>query len=203
MADPVPYQVQQYQTGFAPDVAPYARSLLGKAEALTDVEYNPYQQYMGERFAQFTPLQQQAFAGAQAMEAAPQLADASALAGTAGLRALAYNQYQPAQFGNFYQGVGAYTPTAFTAPGVGTQTFAAPGAAQSYMSPYMQSVVDVQQQEAQRQADIANQGLKAQFAKSGAFGGGRFGVQQQMAAADLARQKAGIQAHKTHRRLRL
>ena len=64
MADPVPYQVQQYQTGFAPQIAPYAEALLGKVEALTDIEYNPYQQYQGDRFAQFTPLQQQAFAGA-------------------------------------------------------------------------------------------------------------------------------------------
>jgi len=69
-----------------------------------------------------------------------------------------------------------------------------PESIQAYMSPYMQNVVQVQQQDAQRQADIAKQGLGAQFAKSGAFGGGRFGVQQGMAAADLARQKGAIQA---------
>jgi hypothetical protein len=194
MADPTPYQVQQYQTGFAPVVAPYAEALLGKAEALTDVEYNPYQQYMGERFAQFTPLQQQAFAGAQAMEAAPQLADASALAGTAGLRALAYNQYQPSQFGNFYQGLGAYTPTAFTASGVGTQTFADPNAAQSFMSPYMQSVVDVQQREAQRQADIAATARGQKYARAGAFGGARQAIENAEAQRNLATQMGGIQA---------
>jgi hypothetical protein len=128
------------------------------------------------------------------MEAAPQLADASALAGTAGLRALAYNQYQPSQFGNFYQGVGAYTPTAFTAPGVGTQTFAAPGAAQGFMSPYMQGVVDVQQREAQRQADIAATARGQKYARAGAFGGARQAIENAEAQRNLATQMGGIQA---------
>lgn len=69
-----------------------------------------------------------------------------------------------------------------------------PAAMQSYMSPYMQNVVDVQQQAAQRQADIANQATQAQFARAGAFGGARHNIQQAQAAADLARQKQGIQA---------
>lgn len=262
MADPVPYQIQQYQTGFAPQIAPYAERLLGGAES-TLFEYKrdpatnqilfdesgmpeiagfkPYMQYQGERFAGFTPLQQQAFAGAQAMQAAPQLADASALAGQAGLQALAYNQYQPGQFGNFYRGVQSYQPTAFTAPGVSsdalkyyrmdrpadvsgqtvdaplmrtaatdykanlekyqmapaervrTQSFARPGSAETFMTPYMQSVVGRQQQAAQREADIQRQTLGAQFAQSGAFGGGRFGVQQARMAEALARQKGDIQ----------
>ena len=190
MADPVPYQVQQYQTGFAPQIAPYAEALLGKAEALTDIEYNPYQQYQGERFAGFTPLQQQAFAGAQAMEAAPQLADASALAGQAGLRALAYNQYQPSQFGNFFQAVPSYQPTAFTAPGVGTKSFTASGMADQYMNPYMSAV----QQQLQRQADIQRSTLGAQAAKSGAFGGARSGLMNQQLNAELMRQQQQAQA---------
>jgi len=174
MADPTPYQVQQYQTGFAPVVAPYAEALLGKAEALTDVEYNPYQQYMGERFAQFTPLQQQAFAGAQAMEAAPQLADASALAGTAGLRAL-----QAGTYGPMY-----YTPQSFTDQGV----------MGGYMSPYMQGVVDFQQREAQRQADIAATARGQKYARAGAFGGARQAIENAEAQRNLATQLGGIQA---------
>lgn len=76
----------------------------------------------------------------------------------------------------------------------GLGSFTRPKTATAFMSPYMQNVVDVQQQEAQRQADIANQAQKAQFAKAGAFGGGRFAIQQAQAAADLARQKQNIQA---------
>ena len=208
MADPV--QIQRYETGFAPDVAPYARSLLASAESLTDTAYNPYQQYQGERFAQFTPLQQQAFAGAQAMEAAPQLRDASAMAGTAGLRALAYDQYQPSQFGNFYQGVQSYQPTSFTAPTVAardlatyqmgpaervrTQSFAQPGAAGSFMSPYMQNVVDIEKREAQRQADIAGTRRGQAFARAGAFGGARQAIENAEAQRNLSTQMGDIQS---------
>ena len=79
-------------------------------------------------------------------------------------------------------------------PQVTTQSFAQPGAAESYMSPYMQDVVSRQQQAAQREADIAAQTQKAQFAQAGAFGGGRQGVAQARAAEALARQKGDIQA---------
>ena len=79
-------------------------------------------------------------------------------------------------------------------PQVTTQSFAQPGAAESYMSPYMQDVVSRQQQAAQREADIASQAQKAQFAQAGAFGGGRQGVAQARAAEALARQKGDIQA---------
>jgi hypothetical protein len=51
---------------------PSAQRLLAKSEALTDISKNPYQQYKGERFAQFTPLQQQAFYGAATMDAGPE-----------------------------------------------------------------------------------------------------------------------------------
>jgi hypothetical protein len=236
---PNPTQVTEYQTGFAPVIAPYAERLLGRAEAMFE---DPYMQYQGERFAQFSPLQQQAFTGAQAMEAAPQLRDASALAGTAGLQALAYNQYQPGQFANFYRAPGAYQPTAFTAPSVSadglrayqmegpervtsrdlsapqmataqtgyapglqtyqmgpaervrTQSFARPGAAQSFMSPYMQNVVDIQQREAQRQADIAGTARGQKYARAGAFGGARQAIENAEAARNLAMQKGDIQA---------
>ena len=167
MADPV--QVQRYETGFAPDVAPYARSLLASAEALTDTAYNPYQQYQGERFAQFSPLQTQAFTGASAMEAAPQLADASALAGTAGLQALGYGGYRPMQ----------YSPMSFTQLGM----------ANAYMNPYMEQVLQPQLQQMQRQADIQRSSLGAQAAKSGAFGGARMGLMNQQLNADLMRQQ--------------
>lgn len=75
-----------------------------------------------------------------------------------------------------------------------TTSFAQPGSAEAYMSPYMQNVVDRQQQAAQREADIQRQTLGAQFAQAGAFGGSRFGVQQARMAEALARQKGDIQA---------
>ena len=62
-------------------------NMIGNARAITDPNVD-YQQYMGDRVAQFTPLQQQAFQNAATMQTAPQLQDASALAGMAGLGAL-------------------------------------------------------------------------------------------------------------------
>lgn len=158
------------QTTIPEYARPYVEKALGQASALTDINQNPYQTYGGERFAQFTPMQQQAFQGASTMTTAPQLGAATGLAGAAGLSALgtSYNPYQTGQF------------TGSTA--------------QQYMNPYMQNVVDVQQQAAQRQADIASQAQKAQFAQAGAFGGGRSAIAGSQAAADLARQKQGIQA---------
>jgi hypothetical protein len=39
----------------------YAKDALAKGSALTDINQNPYQQYQGQRTADFTPMQQQAF----------------------------------------------------------------------------------------------------------------------------------------------
>jgi hypothetical protein len=73
-------------------------------------------------------------------------------------------------------------------------SFTAPMTAQSYMSPYMQSVVDIQQREAQRQADIAKTQRAGQAVGAGAFGGSRQAVLEAEAARNLAQQKADIQA---------
>ena len=172
MAAPTPTSVQEYQTGFAPVIAPYAETLLGKAELATDTELNPYMRYMQDRQAQFTPLQQQSFENARLMQTAPQLGDATALAGMSGLGALntqyTFNPYEAQQFtGNNIQG---------------------------YMSPYMQTVVERQQADAQRQSDIARQAQGAQAARSGAFGGSGDYLMRGQAAGNLARQKGDIQA---------
>ena len=77
---------------------------------------------------------------------------------------------------------------------VDTQSFNQPGSASQYMSPYMQNVVDIQQREAQRQADIAGTQRAGQAVKSGAFGGSRAGLMEAEAARNLATQKGDIQA---------
>jgi hypothetical protein len=66
--------------------------------------------------------------------------------------------------------------------------------AQQYMSPYMQSVVDVQQSAAQRQADIARTQRGAQAVGAGAFGGSRQAIVEAEANRALADQKGAIQA---------
>jgi hypothetical protein len=58
----------------------------------------------------------------------------------------------------------------------------------------MQNVVERQQQDAQRQSDIARQAQGAQAARSGAFGGSGDYLMRGQAAGNLARQKGDIQA---------
>ena len=124
---PIPTSVTEYQTGFAPEIAPYAQGLLGQSygtlfdyqkDPSGNIMYNtttddkgkdvqglpkiagfkPYQEYATEdRFAQFTPLQQQAFSGAQGMLPSQTTAGASQLAGLAGLGALG-TSYSPNTF---------------------------------------------------------------------------------------------------------
>jgi hypothetical protein len=167
-----PTQYQEYRTGFAEEIAPYAQKLLGTAELYTDPESNPYMQYMGERQAQFTPLQQQSFENAALMQTAPQLADATALTGMAGLGALntqyTFNPYAPQQ-------------------ALGENV-------KQYMSPYIQNVVERQQADARRQSDIASQAQQAQAARSGAFGGSGDYLMRGQARGNLARQMGDIQA---------
>lgn len=77
---------------------------------------------------------------------------------------------------------------------VNTRSFTDQGTAGSYMSPYMQNVVDIQQREAQRQADIAATQQQSAATRSGAFGGGRDAIMRAEAARNLALQKGDIQA---------
>lgn len=184
-----PTQIQEYQTGFAPVIAPFAEKLLADAQLQTDIDETPYMQYMRDRQAQFTPLQQQSFENAGLMQTAPQLGDATAMAGLAGLGALntqyTFNPYQTQQF----------TGTN-TLPGYDAQGKFQPGTGSvgQYMSPYMDTVVARQQADAQRQAQIAGQAQQAQAARSGAFGGSGDYLMRGQAAGNLARQKGDIQA---------
>ena len=215
--------------GFAPEIAPYAQTLLGKTQALTD---SPYQTYNQERIAQFNPLQQQSFMGAgqlgpsgASLDAASGLFDYSNRAASTGYNPSNYgNQFSPQNFGYDAQtaqntnlsnapmvSAGQYnTPMMNTAqtgynPGlqnfqmgpaerVNTQSFAQPGAADAYMSPYMQSVVDIQKREAQRQSGIQGTQQQAQAAQAGAFGGGRDAIMRAERERNLSQQMGDIQA---------
>ena len=171
MADPTLQQIQQTTTTIPDYAKPYVEDLLGSAQGLTDINQNPYMQYMRDRQAQFTPLQQQSFQNAGLMQTAPQLGDATAMAGMAGLGALntqyTFNPYKP--------------------------QIAKDDDLKQYMSPYMDMVVARQQQDATRQAAIAGQAQQAQAARSGAFGGSGDYLMRGQAAGNLARQKGDIQ----------
>lgn len=138
--------------------------------------FQPYSQNAADYIAPFSSMQQQAMTGAENLQTPGQFETGSQLTTLSGLGGLGVAG-QAAGAGRAY-----------------AQQATDPSAIQAYMSPYMQNVVQQQQQDLQRQSDIARQGIGAQFAKAGAFGGGRFAVQQGMAASDLARQKAAVQA---------
>lgn len=173
------------QTSIPEYARPYVEEMLGKAKALTT---QPYQTYEGQRLQQFDPMQLQAQQAAANLGPAKQLGLGTQMAGLAGLRAGDIS-YDPTTFQNQFNAPGAYQTGEF-----GTQSFAQPGSAEEYMSPYMQSVVGMQQREAQRAANVAGSELKGKAIQMGAFGGSRQGVLEAEAARNLATQKGDIQA---------
>lgn len=169
-------------------------------------------------------LQQEAYQRAGSMQTSPQLGRATGLMETAAQRALdmgytpgqfqnqyqGFDPYQSANFQNQFQAPSRYAAGQFgadrvqaqalqdyqmgPAERVSTQSFRQPGTAQAYMDPYMQNVVDIQQREAQRTADIARTQRGAQAVGAGAFGGSRQAIMEAEAARNLAQQKGDIQA---------
>jgi len=65
---------------------------------------------------------------------------------------------------------------------------------EQFMSPYMQQVVDIQQREAKRQADVAEQQLGAQAVGAGGFGGSRQAILEAEQQRNLQQQLGDIQA---------
>jgi len=176
------------QTSNIPEYAqPYVEQMLGAAQKqIFDYEkdaegnlvpttmkgFKPFNADPNAYFAGFQPLQNRAFESARDMTVRPETQDAAGLAGRVGLGAMG-TTYDPlrAQSQQFGQ-----------------------DQAQQYMSPYMQSVVDIQQAAAQRQADIAGTSRGAQAVQAGAFGGSRQAIMDAEAARALADQKGAIQA---------
>ena len=114
---------------------------------------------------------------------------------TAGPSALQTTGFQNAANISTPTGIGQAADTAGGIAGQKqTSSFITPGTTQSYMNPYMQNVVDIQQQEAQRQADIAATTRHGQQTQAGAFGGSRGAVMDAEAARNLALQQGQIQA---------
>lgn len=171
---------------------PYITGLLGKASALTA---SPYQPYPLNRQAAFSPLQQQAFAGAASLQPAMQGAMGSDIAARAGYGALGtgYQAYSPTTAG-FTPGAPyqAFSPTGGYSP-YQTGQFT-PQVAQQYMSPYMQNVVDIAKNEAVRQSGQQRLANQAQATGQGAFGGARSAIVEAERQRNLGQQMGDIQS---------
>lgn len=90
----MPATQTEYQTGFAADIAPYGKAVLGKAEALTST---PYEAYTGQRVAGLSALQQQAINQAAALGYDPRSLAASLGMQNLAQRASSYG-YSPSSF---------------------------------------------------------------------------------------------------------
>jgi hypothetical protein len=94
------------------------------------------------------------------------------------------NQYSQANMGEalstLRQGVGSLQ---------GAAQMYDPSAAQQFMNPYQQQVIDESIRQINRQGDISRQNLQAQATRAGAFGGSREGVQRAELERALAEQK--------------
>ena len=86
-------------------------------------------------------------------------------------------------------GLGAYKPFLQAA-----QAATGPQAYQAYMSPYQKDVIDTTLQEFDRQAQRGITSIADQAIASGAFGGGREGVQRAEYMASSDRNRAALQA---------
>ena len=106
------------------------------------------------------------------------------------------------------QGIGGLTQAQQLALGSGAANFGGsqalmagasqgydPRAAQNFMDPYRQQVIDETMRQMDRQGAIAGQGLAAQAVRSGAFGGEREGVQRAEMQRNIMDQKAATIAN--------
>jgi hypothetical protein len=147
----------------------------------------------GKAVAGFQPMQEAAQRGIAGMQMPGEFGQAADVT-RAGITSAMNNQYQPSQFGMMQaQAPNLQQFQMGPAQQVGTQDYTGQNVSQ-YMNPYMQNVVDIQQREAQRQADVAGTQRAGQATRSGAFGGSRAAIMDAEAARNLATQKGDIQA---------
>jgi hypothetical protein len=190
---PPPQPTQVSQLSIPEYAQPYMERILGRTEALTEA---PYQIYGGERFAGPTDAQAQARGEAGMLQAPGQFDVGTGLVGAAGLAGLS-SQYGPSQFSA--ERVALSPLEQFQARGPagvqsGLSSFAQPGAAEFYMSPYQQAVTDVQKKSAIREAQLAQQQANLGSARQGTYGGARQALAQAERERGLLDRMSNIQA---------
>ena len=161
------------QTNLPEYARPYFENLLQRTQAESYRDYTPYQ---GQRIAGFTPGQQAVQSEVAGMQTPGQFQGANQMTTAAGLGSL----------GAGAQAMGAGQQYA--------QMATDPSQIQSYMSPYMQNVVDVQKQSAIRDAQKQQLGASLGAARQGTYGGARQLLAQTERERNLGSQLAQIQA---------
>lgn len=151
----------------APWAGEYVTGMLGKAQGLAEM---PYQPYTGALTPAASQLQQQAFAGLGALQTPEGIGQA---------------EQRTAQLGQQMGGL-SYAPGTFSADTFTTQ------AAQQYMNPYLQSALNPQLEEARRQAEIQRVQQAGRLTKAGAYGGSRQAIMESELARNLGQNLANI-----------
>lgn len=178
-----PTQTTTYSTNIPEYARPYVENMLQSTQAQIYNEdmtgfrpYQPYSSNVEDYVAGFSPLQQSAQQAAYYMQAPQQFGAATGLAGASGIGGLGLAR-QMAGTGQEY-----------------AQMATDPFAIQSYMSPYMQNVVDYQKSQALRDYEMAVPYRAAKAVGAGAFGGSRQAIENAEAQRSLMSQLQGIEA---------
>lgn len=165
---------------------PYFEDILKRGQAQSNQQY---QTYGAERLADMTPQEQAVQSEALGMGTPGQFDMASGLTTQAGLGSIAAGQYNPSQFSAQQIGTPELQQFQMDAP----QQFGQAQADQ-YMSPFMQSVVDVQKRQAIEDAQKAQLSTNLGAARQGTFGGARQTLAMTEREKNLQQQMGDIQA---------
>ena len=170
-APPPPAQQQISQTSeFPEELRPYITDILERSKTRMEArDEEGYLPYPAPRLAEFSPEQLEAQSGIAGI-ARSGLASDPTLASSKTYMQPALDATQ-ASLGQF--------DTA---------------AAQQYMSPYMQSVIDIQKREAMRSGDVQRQDIGTQAVGAGGFGGSRQAIQESEQRRNEAQLLSDIQA---------
>ena len=169
-------------TSVSTSLPEYAEPFYQRLMERTEAESNrPYEPFGGQRFAQFSPEQQESFDAASAIGRAG-VPEALRLGILRSADVATYEQpYDASQVRRDLAAGGQYTPGTFE-----TGKFIDPDVAAQYMNPFVENVIGAQRRrEQQRFDETVPQGIRAQAAQRGAFGGSRGALQEQLAQERL------------------
>jgi hypothetical protein len=176
---PQPTQTTAYQTNLPEYAKPYVENMLNAAQKqvynddMTSFRpYTPYSKDPTDYFAGPSSLQRSTYGEASNMQTPGQYGIATGMGGLAGLGQMGAGRQFAQQATNPY-------------------------AVQSYMSPYMQNVVDTEKMAAARDFQIAQPMRQAQQTRQGAFGGSRGAIENAEAQRSLMSRLGEIQAKGT------
>jgi len=178
-----PQTTTSYQTNIPEYARPYVENMLESTQKQIYTDdmagfrpYKPYSTDVNNYFAGFSPMQQQAQQATANLQTPGQYGTATGLAGMSGMGGLGLAGQMAGAGGRY------------------AQQATDPNAIQSYMSPYMQNVVDYQKSQALRDYQIGAPMRARAAVGAGAFGGSRQAIESAEAQRNLMSQLQGIEA---------